>query len=148
MWLDGGVRGVQYMSTQHREGCPHGDTFNIKPLPHSTVIPRHWHGDLKFLRALWDRTKILENIANNFTCSMTWICHGMPTATMVFSRSAHGVPSHSPRVLTGDWLHGHGALMTCSCCAKSCHYASMAYTARMAHPMRFHGVFTECMQAY
>ena len=32
----------------------------IKPLSHSTAIPRRWHGDLKFLRAPWDRTKMLK----------------------------------------------------------------------------------------
>ena len=41
--------------------------FELKPLSHSTAIPWRWHGDLKFLRAPWDRTKILKNIANNFT---------------------------------------------------------------------------------
>ena len=80
-----------------------------KPLSHSTAIPRRLHGDLKFLRAPWDCTTILEKIANNFTFSITWRCHG---------------------VLTGDWLRGHGALMACSGRAKSCHCASTACTQR------------------
>ena len=100
----------------------------LKPLSHSTAIPRRWHGDLKFLRALWDRTKILENIANNFTFSITWRCHGAPTATVAFPRSAHGVPPRSHGVLTGDWLHGHRALMARSWHAMSCHCASTACT--------------------
>ena len=102
----------------------------VKPLSHSTAIPRRWHGDLKFLRAPWDRTKILKNIANNFTFSITWRCHGAPTATVAFPRSAHGVPPRSHGVLTGDWLRGHGALTACSWRAKSCHCASTACTQR------------------
>ena len=102
----------------------------VKPLSHSTAIPRRWHGDLKFLRAPWDRTKILKNIANNFTFSITWKWHGAPTATVAFPRSAHGVPPRSHGVLTGDWLRSHGALTACSWRAKSCHCASTAYTQR------------------
>ena len=102
----------------------------LKPLSHSTAIPRRWHGDLKFLRAPWDRTKILKNIANNLTFSITWRCHGAPTATVAFPRSAHGVPPRSHGVLTGDWLRSHGALTACSWCAKSCHCASTACTQR------------------
>ena len=100
----------------------------IKALSHSIATPRRWHGNLKFLRAPWDRMKILENIGNNFTFSLTWRCHGAPTATVTFLRSAHGMPPRSHRVLTGDWLHGHGALMACSWRAKSCHCASTAST--------------------
>ena len=102
----------------------------IDVLSHSTAIPRRWHGDLKFLRAPWDRTKILKNIANNFTFSITWKCHGAPTATVVFPRSAHGVPPRSHGVLAGDWLRSHGALTACSGRAKSCHWASTACTQR------------------
>ena len=102
----------------------------LKPLSHSTAIPRRWHGDLKFLRAPWDRTKILKNIANSFTFSITWRCHGAPTATVAFPRSAHGVPPRSHGVLTGDWLRSHGALTACSWRAKSCHCASTACTQR------------------
>ena len=103
---------------------------HVKPLSHFTAIPRRWHGDLKFLRAPWGRTKILKNIANNFTFSITWRCHGAPMATVAFPRSAHGVPPRSHRVLTGDWLRGHGALTACSWRAKSCHCASTACTQR------------------
>ena len=95
----------------------------VNPLSHSRAIPWHWHSDLKFLRALWDLTKMLENKANNLTFSITWRCHGAPTATVVFLRSAHDVPPCSYRVLVGDSLHGHGALMACSWHANSCHYA-------------------------
>ena len=102
----------------------------FKPLSHSTAIPRRWHGDLKFLRAPWDRTKILKHIANNFTFSITWRCHGAPTATVAFPRSAHGVPPRSRGVLTGDRLRSHGALTACSWRAKSCHCASTACTQR------------------
>ena len=104
--------------------------MQLKPLSHSIAIPRRWHGDLKFLRAPWDRTKILKNIANNFTFSITWRCHGAPTATVAFPRSASGVPPCSHGVLTGDWLRNHGALMACSWRAKSCHCASTSCTQR------------------
>ena len=73
---------------------------------------------------------ILKNIANNFTFSITWRCHGAPTATVAFPRSAHGVPPRSHGVLTGDWLRSHGALTACSWRAKSCHCASTACTQR------------------
>ena len=99
----------------------------LKPLSHCTAIPWRWHGDLKFLRAPWDRTKILKNIANNFTFSIMWRCHGAPTATVAFPRSAHGVPLCSHGVPTGDWLRSHGA---CSWHAKSCHCVSTACTQR------------------
>ena len=108
----------------------HTTSRHLKPLSHSTAIPRRWHGDLKFLTAPWDRTKILKNIANNFTFSITWRCHGAPTATVAFPRSAHGVPPRSHRVLTGDWLRSHGELKACSWRAKSCHCASTACTQR------------------
>ena len=104
--------------------------WSLKPLSHSTAIPRRWHGDLKFLRAPWDRTKILKNIANNFTFSITWRCHGAPTATVAFPRSAHCLPPRSHGVLIGDWLRSHGALTACSWRAKSCHCASTACTQR------------------
>ena len=104
--------------------------LRVKPLSHSTAIPRRWHGDLKFLRAPWDRTKILKHIANNFTFSITWRCHGVPTATVAFPRNAHGVPPRSHGVLTGDWLRSHGAPTTCSWRAESCHCASTACTQR------------------
>ena len=103
---------------------------DLKPLSHSTAIPRRWHGDLKFLRAPWDRTKILKNIANNFTLSITWRCHGAPTATVAFPRSAYGVPPRPQGVLTGDWLRSHGALTACSWRAKSCQCASTTCTQR------------------
>ena len=113
------------------EAQNNGNTHGyLKPLSHSTAIPRRWHGDLKFLRAPWDRTKKLKKIANNFTFSITWRCNGAPTATVAFPRSAHGVPPRSHGVLTCDWLRGHGALMACSWRAKSCHCASMACTQR------------------
>ena len=102
----------------------------LSPLSHSTAIPRRWHGDLKFLRAPWDRTKILKNIANDFTFSITWRCHGAPTATVAFPRSAQGVPPRSHGVLTGDWLRSHGAPTACSWREKSCHCASKACTQR------------------
>ena len=132
--------------------CWHIKLRHVKPLSHSTAIPRRWHGDLKFLRAPWDRTKILKNVANNFTFSITWRCHGAPTATVAFPRSAYGVPPRSQGVLTGDWLRSHGALTACSWRAKSCQCASTACTqrARRAHsahgapnafPRRVHGVF-------
>ena len=117
----------------------------LKPLSHSTAIPRRWHGDLKFLRAPWDRTKILKNIANNFTFSITWRCHGAPRATVAFPRSAHGMPPRSHGVLTGNWLRGHGALMACKELSLR---IDGVHTARTARPMRFYGVFTECMRAY
>ena len=103
---------------------------DLKPLSHSTTIPRRWHSDLKFLRVPWDRTKIPENIGNSSTFSTTRRCQGAPTATVAFPRSAHGVPPRSHGVLTGDWLRGHGALMACSWCAKSCRCASTACTQR------------------
>ena len=103
---------------------------HVKPLSHSTAIPRRWHGDLKFLRAPWDRTKNLKNIANNFTFSKTWRCHGAPMATVPFPRSAHGVPPRPHGVLIGDWLRSHGALTACSWRAKICHCASTACTQR------------------
>ena len=109
---------------------PYAVPCSVKPLSHSTAIPRRWHGDLKFLRAPWDRTKILKNIANNFTFFITGRCHGAPTATVAFPRSAHGVPPRSHGVLIGDWLRGHGALTACSWRAKSCHCASTACTQR------------------
>ena len=102
----------------------------VKPLSHSTAIPRRWHGDLKFLRAPWDRTKVLENIANNFTFSIMWRCHGATTASMTFPMSAHGVPPRSHGVLTGYWLRSHGGTMACSWHAKSCHCTSTACTQR------------------
>ena len=102
----------------------------LKPLSHFTAIPRRWHGDLKFFRAPWDRTKILKSIANNFTFSITWRCQGAPTVTVAFPGSAHGVPPRSHGVLTGDWLRSHGALTACSWRAKSCHCASTACTPR------------------
>ena len=117
----------------------------VKPLSHSTAIPRRWHGDLKFLRAPWDRTKILKNIANNFTFYITWRCHGAPTATVAFPRSAHGVPPRSYGVLTGDWLRSHGALTACKELSLRINGVHTACTAR---PMRFYGVFTECIRAY
>ena len=102
----------------------------LKPLSHSTAIPRRWHGDLKLLRAPWDRTKIQENIRNDFTFSITWRCHGVPMATVAFPWRAHGVSPRCYGVLTCDWLRGHGALMACSWRAKSCHCASTACTQR------------------
>ena len=102
----------------------------LKPLSHSTAIPRRWHGDLKFLRAPWDRTKILKNIVNNFTFSITWRCHCAPTATVAFPMSAHGLPPRSHGVLTSDWLRSHGALAACLWRAKSCHCTSRACTQR------------------
>ena len=97
-------------------------------MPHSTAIPRRWHADLKFLRAPWDRTKILQNSLNNFTFYKAWRCHGAPTATAAFLRGAHGVPPRFHWVLVRDWLRGHGALMACPWRTKSCHYASTACT--------------------
>ena len=53
----------------------------------------------------WDRKKILENIADDFTFSIiTWECHGAPAATAPFLKSAQSVPRRSHGVLTGDWL--------------------------------------------
>ena len=101
-----------------------------KPLSHCTAIPRRWHGDLKIRRASWDRMEILENKANNFTFSITWRCHGVPTATVAFLRSAHDVLPRSHGVLGGDWLCGHEAFMACSWRAKSCHRASTACSKR------------------
>ena len=118
----------------------------VKPLSHSTAIPRRWHGDLKFLRVPWDRTKILENIANNFTFSIMWRCHGAPTATVVFPRSAHGVlPRSSDRRLTAWSQSAHGMLVAfeeLSLCIDSVH------TARRVCWMRFYGIFTECIRTY
>ena len=114
------------------------------PLSHCTVILRRWHGDLKFLRAPWDRTKILENIANNFTFSITRRCHGAPTATITFPMSARGVPLRDRR-LTAWSRSAHGVLVACkelSLCIDGVH------TARTARPMRFYGVCTECIRAY
>ena len=109
-------------------GCNYSS--KLKSLSHSTAIPRRRHGDLKFLRAPWDRKKIIKNTANNFTFSITWRCHGAPTATVAFPRSARGVPPRSRGVLTGDGLRCHGALTACSWRAKSCHCASTACTQR------------------
>ena len=100
----------------------------LKPLSHSTTIPRCWHGDLKFLRAPWHRTKILENKAKYLTFSTTWRYHGAPKATLVFLRSVLGVPQRFHEVLAGDSLRGHRAPKVGPWCAKSCHYASTACT--------------------
>ena len=62
-------------------GCCHN---TVKPLSHSTAIPWRWHGDLKFLRGPWDRTKIVQNIANDLKFSITWRCHGM----IIWNRAA------------------------------------------------------------
>ena len=105
--------------------------------------------DLKFLRAPWDRTRILENIANNFTFSITWRCRGAPTATVAFPRSVHGVPLRSKGVLTGRlaaWSRSaHGVLVACKELSLR---IDGVHTARTARPMRFYGVFTECLRAY
>ena len=105
-------------------------SFGLSPC--HTLLRSHGVGTAiwNFLRAPWDRTKILKNIANSFTFSITWRCHGAPTATVAFPRSAHGVPPRSHGVLTGDWLRSHGALTACSWRAKSCHCASTACTQR------------------
>ena len=55
---------------------------------------------------------------NNFTFPITCICHGAPTETVTFLRSAHAVPPCSHEVLGGDGLRGHGELMACSWHAK------------------------------
>ena len=99
-------------------------------MPHSTAIPRRWHADLKFLRAPWDCTKILQNNTNNFTFSKVWRCQGAPTATAAFLRRAHSVQPRFHWVLVSDSLRGHGALMACPWRTKSCHYASTACTQR------------------
>ena len=128
---------ISYLSTRLSSDCR-----GLKPLSHSTAIPRRWHGDLKFLRAPWDRTKILKNIANILTFSITWRCHGAPTATVAFPRSAHGVPPRSHGVLTGDWLRIHEALTACK------ELSLRIDGVHTARPMRFYGVFTECIPAY
>ena len=89
------------------------------------------HSDLKFHRAPWDSTKILENKANNFTFSITWSYHGTPTTIMAFLRSVHSVLPFSHRILVGNWLRGHRALMASSWRAKSCHNASTVCTQRI-----------------
>ena len=99
-------------------------------LSNSTAIPRRWHCDLTFLRAPWDRAKILENKANNFTFSKACRCHRVATKTVAFLRSTHGAPRRSHGVLVDDWLCGHGALMACSWRAKNCHCASTACAQR------------------
>ena len=117
----------------------------VKYLSHSTTILRRWHGDLKFLRAPWDRTKILENIVNNLTFSIIWRCHGAPTTTVAFPRSAHGVPPRSHGVLAGDWRSARGVFVACKELSLR---IDGVHTARMAHPMSFYGVFTECIRAF
>ena len=109
----------------------------VKPLSHSTAIPRRWHGDLKFSEGkfcIWlifpSKFDIIDyksapfrvtepiflgillsavgshentrKIANDFTFSTTWRCHGAPMATVTLPRSAHGVPPRSHGVLTGE----------------------------------------------
>ena len=115
----------------------------VKLLSHSTAIPRRWFGNLKFLRAPWDRTKILENIANNFTFTITWRCHGAPTAIVAFPRSAlrraTALPRSSDRRLT--WSRSaHGVLVAWKELSLR---IDGVHTARTARPMRFYGVFTE-----
>ena len=73
------------------------------------------------VHALQDRTNILENIANNFTFSMTWRCHG----------DAHGVPLRSHGVLIGDSLRGHGA---CSWRAKGGRVGIFPSKTCFSHP--------------
>ena len=133
------------VSEHHENCCMILWLHTVKPLSNSTAIPQRWHGDLKFLRGPWDRTKILKNIANKFTFSITWRCHGAPTATVAFSRSAHGMPPRSNRVLTDDWLRSHEALTACKELSLR---IDAVHTVRTARPMRFYGVFTECIRAY
>ena len=130
------------VSEHHENCCMILWLHTVKPLSHSTAIPRRWHSDLKFLKAPWDRTKILKNIANKFTFSITWKCHGAPTATVAFSRSAYGMPTRSNGVLTGDWLRSHGALTACK------ELSLRIDAVHTVRPMRFYGVFTECIRAY
>ena len=76
--------------------------------------PTAWARQFKISQSAVGSHGNTRNVANNFTFSITWRCHGAPTATMALLRSAYGVPPRSHGVLTGDWLRGHGALMACS----------------------------------
>ena len=123
--------------------------WTLKPLSHSTTIPRRWHGDLKFLRAPWDRTKILENIAHNFTFSITWRCHGSPTATVAFPRSAHAPTEVWPAidcVVTERSWRARGVQRVVTAHRRRAHSAPNAFLRRL------HGVYTsiseKALQAY
>ena len=76
----------------------------LKPLSHSAAILRRWHGDLKFLRAPWDRTKILKNVANDFIFSinveMSRRAHGDSGVSGERPQRAAALPRSSDRRLT------------------------------------------------
>ena len=107
--------------------------------------PTAWARRFEISQSAVGSHKNTKNIAKNFTFSITWKCHGAPTATVAFPRSAHGVPPRSHGVLTGDWLCGHGALVACKELSLR---MDGVHTVRTARPMRFYGVFTECIWAY
>ena len=89
-------------------------------LSHYTAITRSWRGDVKFLRAPWDRRKKSENLCILFSIFTPWRCYGVPTAIVAFLRSFHGVLSRSCGVLVGDRLRAHGVLTACSRRATAC----------------------------
>ena len=99
--------------------------YEIKPLSHSTAIPRRGHCDLIFSSAPWDRQKILEIVAKYFSFFTRWRCHGVLTAIMAFPRSAQRRPHW---VLVGESLRSRGALTAPTWRARSCHSASSACT--------------------
>ena len=90
------------------------------------------HYNVGVCTAIWDfperhgiAWKYWEKGTNNFaTFSITWRCHGGPTATVAFLRSAQGVPSRSTEFCS---VTEHS--MACSWRAKDC---------QMVHRRRIH----------
>ena len=50
-------------------------------------------------------------------------CHGFLAATKALLRSSHGVLSRSYGVLTGDYMHSHGAHNACTALSRRSHCA-------------------------